>query len=73
MAQDATLRVEGMDCAACERRLGAALTRLKGVITAKADHRAARVDVRFDPDRVSEQDIRQRIRAAGFDAPEAEG
>lgn len=70
MATDRTLRVDGMDCTGCESRLGSALTRLEGVIKAKADHKAGRVEVRFDPERVSEKAIRERIRAAGYDAPE---
>ena len=65
MATDTTLKVEGMDCAGCEGGLSSALTRLEGVIRAKADHKA--VEVRFDPDRVSEEDIRQRIRSTGYE------
>lgn len=70
MAVDATLEVGGMDCSACANRLGSTLGRLEGVVKAKADHKAGRVDVRFDPDRVSEEQIRERIRSAGFDARE---
>lgn len=70
MALNRTLEVRGMDCPACANRLGTALDRLDGVVRAKADHGAGRVDVRFDPDRVSEDRIRERIRSAGFDAPE---
>lgn len=64
-----TIDVEGMDCSACENRLRAVLSRLEGVTGAEPDHRAARVDVRFDPGRVSEADIKERIRAAGVDCP----
>jgi len=70
VAVDRTLEVEGMDCPGCAKRLGTALDRLDGVVKAKADHQAGRVDVRFDPDRVSEDRIRERIRSAGFDARE---
>lgn len=69
MAVDTTLDVRGMDCSGCSSRLGTALARVDGVVRAKADHRAGRVDVRFDPGRVSEDEIRERIRAAGFDTP----
>lgn len=70
MAVEMTLEVEGMDCSGCANRLGTALGRLDGVVKAKADHRAGQVDVRLDPDRVSEDQIKERIRAAGFDVPE---
>ena len=70
MAVDETLEVEGMDCSGCANRLGTALGRLEGVVKADADHRAGRVAVRFDPERVSEDRIKERIRSAGFDARE---
>lgn len=70
MAVERTLEVEGMDCAGCANRLGVALGRLEGVVRAKADHEAGRVAVRFDPERVSEERIKERIRSAGFDARE---
>jgi copper chaperone CopZ len=67
---DRTVEVEGMDCPGCANRLGTALDCLDGVVEAKADHQAGRVKVRFDPDRVSEDRIRERIRSAGFVARE---
>lgn len=70
VAVERTLQVEGMDCAGCANRLGVALGRLEGVVRAKADHEAGRVAVRFDPERVSEERIKERIRSAGFDARE---
>ncbi len=38
MGQIVELRVEGMDCAACERRLAAVLGGLDGVGGVEADH-----------------------------------
>ncbi len=70
MAVDKTLEVKGMDCSGCANRLGTSLGRLEGVVRAKADHEAGRVAVRFDPDRVSQDQIRERIRSAGFDLGE---
>lgn len=69
MVVDTTLKVEGMDCAGCSGRLDTALARLEGVIKAKADHEAGSVAVRFDPGRISEDHIKERIRASGFEAP----
>jgi copper chaperone CopZ len=56
-----------MDCTECENRVKIAVTRLDGVIKADADHKSDRVDVRFDGDRVSEDEIKDRIRAAGYE------
>lgn len=58
--------VQGMCCERCERPVQAALTHVEGVLDANADHRAARVRVSFDSDRVDERRLRQAIEAAGF-------
>ncbi len=47
--------------------MGKSLRRLEGVIKADADYDGAVVEVRFDPDRVTERDIDEQIRAAGFE------
>lgn len=67
MATERTLEVQGMDCTSCENRLRTALTRLEGVIRVDADHRAGRVSFRFDESRASEEDVKERIRAAGYE------
>lgn len=56
-----------MDCPGCENRLNTALTRMEGVVRADADHKAARVRVRYDPARVSKSDVEERIRTAGYE------
>jgi Cu+-exporting ATPase len=60
------LKVSGMTCAACERRIETALARVAGVIQSAADHRAARVRVMFDPARTSEGTVRSCIERAGY-------
>jgi copper chaperone CopZ len=69
MAVEKTLEVEGMTCTGCENTLRRSLRRLDGVILANPDHRAGEVTVRFDDARVSEEEIKARIRAAGYEAP----
>lgn len=70
MGQIVALRVGGMDCGACERRLRAVLGRLDGVGGVEADHATGRVEVRFDPSRVSAgvlgRAAAERIEQAGF-------
>ncbi|MGH3452326.1 MAG: heavy-metal-associated domain-containing protein [Haloechinothrix sp.] len=60
-------RISGFHCSGCADNLGASLSRLEGVSKAEADYERATVEVRFDPERVGEDDIHSRIRAAGFE------
>lgn len=56
-----------MHCDGCANAVRIALRRTEGVIRVDADHRRDEVRVRFDPARLSEAEIRERIRAAGFE------
>jgi copper chaperone CopZ len=67
MATETTFEVRGMDCTGCEDRIKTALGRLDGVIKADTEHTAAQVTVRFDEWRLSEADVKQRIRSAGYE------
>jgi copper chaperone CopZ len=73
MAMDTTLQVQGMDCGGCAQRPRTTLGRLDGVLAADPDHQAGRVTVRFDPDRVTADDITQRVGEAGFAVMEVIG
>ncbi len=64
---DVIIPVRGMHCTGCEARLRTALIELKGVAEATPDHRSEQVSVRFDPQRVSEDQIKAEIRTAGFE------
>ncbi|MFP5252308.1 MAG: heavy-metal-associated domain-containing protein [Actinomycetes bacterium] len=66
MVTEATLRIAGMDCRRCATRLGQALERAEGVIKANVDE-AGRATVRYDEARLSEEDLGERVRAAGFE------
>ena len=63
-----TFGVQGFHCTGCADSLGKALDRIDGVARAQADYEKGKVDVRFDPERVSDETIREGIRTAGFDA-----
>ncbi|GMQ86544.1 MAG: hypothetical protein BMS9Abin07_2125 [Acidimicrobiia bacterium] len=62
-----TITVQGFHCTGCSDNLGSSLSNLDGVIRARADYDAGQVEVRFDPDRVSEDDVFEQIRTAGFE------
>lgn len=67
MIGETRMTVRGMDCSSCENAVKRSLQRLGGVIRVGADHEADRVDVRFDSEKVSEEKIKERIQAAGFE------
>ena len=64
------LPVRGLHCAGCERSLEAAVRRLDGVITAKADRMTERLFVELLPGRADAAAIRRRVEEAGFEVPE---
>ncbi|MQA06349.1 MAG: hypothetical protein GEV07_27740 [Streptosporangiales bacterium] len=70
MGQIVTVQVEGMDCAACGRRLQKVLGRLDGVGAVEADHATGAVRVRFDAGRVDAEALAQLaaewVEQAGF-------
>lgn len=68
-----TFPIRGFHCSGCADNLGQSLNRLEGVIRADADYDQAMVEVRFDPDRVSDDDIHSQIRASGFEPVGADG
>lgn len=70
MATETTLAITGMDCSHCASRLGEALERAEGVIRAEVDE-VGTATVRYDEDRLSEEDLGERVRAAGFDIASA--
>lgn len=56
-----------MTCTGCENRLQTVLGRTEGVVRADADHRTGRVRVRLRPGRGSIDEVKERIRAAGYE------
>ncbi|HEX2028117.1 MAG TPA: heavy-metal-associated domain-containing protein [Nitriliruptorales bacterium] len=66
MPTQTTLQIAGMDCSHCAQRLRVSLQRLDGVIKAEVDP-AGTATVRYDEGRVSEDQLGQRVREAGFE------
>lgn len=63
-----TFQIEGFHCSGCADNLSTSRGRIEGVIRARADFDKGEVEVRFDPERVSDDAIREGIGSAGFDA-----
>ena len=66
-ATSKTIKIQGFHCSGCADNLGSALNNLDGVIRARADYEVGQVEVRFDPDRVTEDEVIEQIRTSGFD------
>ncbi len=66
MVTETTVQIAGMDCSHCAQRLGQALQRADGVVKADVDP-AGTATVRYDESRLTEEQLGDRVRAAGFD------
>ncbi|XP_057971296.1 copper-transporting ATPase RAN1 [Malania oleifera] len=62
------VRVTGMTCAACSNSVEGALKAVKGVLRASVALLQNKADVVFDPKLVKDEDIKNAIEDAGFDA-----
>ncbi|PQQ18889.1 hypothetical protein Pyn_18600 [Prunus yedoensis var. nudiflora] len=66
--QRVQVRVSGMTCAACSNSVEGALKSVNGVLTASVALLQNRADVVFDPRLVKDEDIKNAIEDAGFEA-----
>ena len=64
--QQLQVRVTGMSCSACGRRIEKALARVAGILRSNADHGVGQVRVVFDPAQTSEQAAWSCIEQAGY-------
>jgi Cu+-exporting ATPase len=63
-----TFSVKGMHCAACSSRVERAVSGLEGVSQADVNLATERMQVRWDPDKLSYSDIIEQVREAGYEA-----
>lgn len=63
-----TFQIRGFHCSGCADNVSRSLGQQEGVIRVDADFEKARVEVRFDADRITEESIVEQIEAAGFEA-----
>jgi mercuric ion binding protein len=66
--KSATLDVPSMFCSLCQISVRKALERVPGVLEAKADNNLKRADVKYDPDKVSPDELAQALTKSGFPA-----
>jgi copper chaperone len=61
-----TLNVEGMSCAHCKAAVEGELNRLSGVQRANANVEKGTVEVSYDEDTVTTEDLKDAIEDAGY-------
>jgi copper chaperone CopZ len=66
--ETATLKVEGMDCTACEAPIRAVLEKTPGVRSADVSYKRGDVRVEFDRKRTNTDQIRHTINSIGYKA-----
>ncbi|KAJ6792755.1 copper-transporting ATPase RAN1-like [Iris pallida] len=62
------VRVTGMTCSACTGSVEAAVAGVRGVVNASVSLLQSKASVVFDPDSAKEEDIKEAIEDAGFEA-----
>ena len=66
--RSATLDVPSMFCSLCQVSVRKALERVPGVLEAKADNSAKRAEVKYDPDKVTPEELAAALTKSGFPA-----
>lgn len=61
------LPVTGMHCANCVKTIERNVNKLEGIATASVNYATEKLDVTFDPTRLSKDEIIERVRFAGYD------
>ncbi len=66
---EVSIRINGIDCAACVRRLQRALTELDGVLSAQVSYTSGTAELCYDEDMLDIADIAACVKKAGFTVP----
>nr|WP_294914241.1 heavy-metal-associated domain-containing protein [uncultured Neokomagataea sp.] len=64
---EVSLRVDGMSCEGCSKRLQAALSALVGVQQAQVTLKPGQAVVQYDEAQLTVQDLKESIEDSGFD------
>ena len=66
MTENRVLRVPDMSCGHCESSVQETLDELDGVEKTKADHARGVVELTYDANRVTDEELREAIEVAGY-------
>ena len=61
-----TIKDKAIHCAGCEARIQSLLARLPGVERVKAEYKTQRVHLTLDPERVSIEQVREKLEDMGY-------
>jgi len=64
--QHLDLKVQGMSCAECSKKVSTALLKIDGVKSADVSHTGKKAAVDFDATKVSRKDLEAAIEKAGY-------
>lgn len=64
--KEASIQITGMTCAACATRIEKALGKMDGVQQATVNLALEKSSIKYDPSKLSEADIEQKIEALGY-------
>lgn len=67
-ATNATLRIEGMTCAACSKAVERAVKKLNGIVEANVNLATEKLSVSFEPSIVTISEIKKAVDKAGYNA-----
>jgi copper chaperone CopZ len=67
-----SLNISGMTCGGCEATVKMSAKKVDGVIDCNADYKTGKAEVKFNPDKVSVEQIAKAITDAGYKAEKAE-
>jgi P-type Cu+ transporter len=67
-----TIQIQGMSCAACVRRVEQGLNALEGVSSASVNFATERASVDFDPDAVTPDALKAKIKELGYEVVETQ-
>ncbi|WP_100330005.1 heavy metal translocating P-type ATPase [Bacillus xiapuensis] len=65
-SKEKTLRIDGMTCAACARRIEKGLSKIEGVEEANVNFALERSTVVYDPDKTNVQELKEKVEHLGY-------
>jgi len=59
-------RILNMDCTSCTRAISRTLYKLDGVIDVSFNYITDKIDVEYDPEKVTMEDVKKAVKKIGF-------
>ena len=67
-----TIKIEGMTCAACAKAVERVTKKLEGVIESNVNFATEKLNISFEAEKVTKEDIERAIEKAGYKVPKEE-